>query len=70
MYQASKEFEENILRGSRTFLVKIEVDGAVVDTSVHSILVSSAANPGDYITIGGTVASSVQITMQKATRIM
>ncbi len=70
MYQASKEFEENILSGSRTFLVKIEVDGAVVDTSVHSILVSSAANPGDYITIGGTVASSVQITMQKATRIM
>lgn len=50
--------------------MKIEVDGNEVDTSIHSILVSSAANPGDYITIGGTVASSVQITMQKATRIM
>lgn len=70
MYQASKEFEESILSGSRTFLVKLEVDGTEIDTSVQSILVSSAANPGDYITIGGTVASSVQITMQKATRIM
>ena len=31
MYQVSKEFEESILSGSRTFLVKIEVDGTEVD---------------------------------------
>ena len=65
MYQASEAFSGSILGHSRAFLTQIEIGEKAIAAEISAILYTAAANPGDYVTIGGAVSAGVQITMKK-----
>lgn len=67
MYQTSKSFEEAILGYSRNFVAKIEISGRKVETKIHSIVHTTATNPANSVTIGGTGSAYVKIEMEKPT---
>ena len=64
MYQASEAFSGSILGHSRAFLTQIEIGEKAIAAEISAILYTAAANPGDYVTIGGAVSAGVQITMK------
>ncbi|MEI3173278.1 MAG: hypothetical protein V8S76_04190 [Lachnospiraceae bacterium] len=55
MYQASEAFSGSILGHSRAFLTQIEIGEKAIAAEISAILYTAAANPGDYVTIGGAV---------------
>lgn len=70
MYQASEAFNDSISGNSRTFLARMEIGGKDINAEITSIVYAAAANPGDYVTIGGAVSAGVQITMKKPDAVM
>lgn len=65
MYQASEAFNDSISGNSRTFYPRMEIGGKDINAEITAIVYAAAANPGDYVTIGGAVSAGVQITMKK-----
>lgn len=70
MYQASEAFNDSISGDSRTFYPRMEISGKDIKAEITSIVYAAAANPGDYVTIGGAVSAGVQITMKKPDAVM
>lgn len=65
MYQASEQFGEAILGTQRSFCVKITASGGETESGIRSIRQYSQANSAESVSIGGAVASYVEVEMWK-----
>lgn len=65
MYRTSENFEAAMLGNSRNFITKIEISGQKIEAKMRSVIYTSAANPANSVTIGGTGSAYVKIEMEK-----